>query len=148
MLTANFSPKTHRNMFLMPPSHPVVTLAQHGMLSDRHHQDVPRTNALLATLSREYQLHDQKILKITLFSVPEISQALVTCHSWSGNISSAALALDRELTGLCTNPVLSVLNSPFIKAMYKGKARVFTDAVRHQILPWVITQALHLHHSV
>ena len=91
MFTDNFSPKTHKKMFLIPLSHSVVTLAQHGMLSDRHHQDVPRTNALLATLSREYQLHDQKILKITLFSVLEISQALATCHSWSGNISSVAL---------------------------------------------------------
>ena len=117
MFTDNFSPKTHRNMFLMPLSHSVVTLAQHGMLSDRHHQDaphtavtlaqqgmlsdrhhqdVPRTIALPATLSREYQLHDHKILKFKLFSILKISQAPVTCHSWSGNKSSAALTFGQR----------------------------------------------------
>ena len=132
MFTDNFSPKTHRNMFLMPPSHPVVTLAQHGMLSDRHHQDVPRTIALPATLSREYQLHDQKILKIMLFSVLEISQALVTCHSWSGNISSAALALDRELTRLCRDQVLPVLKLP-TQRLHTHSSQLFRTSCKSEI---------------
>ena len=80
MFTDNFSPKTHRKMFLMPLSHSAVTLAQYGMLSDRHHQDVPHPAVTRAQhglvsdnhqldvphcgLSREYQLHASEETKI------------------------------------------------------------------------------------
>ena len=61
MFTDNFSPKTHRNMFLMPLSHSVVTLAQHGMLSDRHHQDVPHTAVTLAQHGMPSDRHHQDV---------------------------------------------------------------------------------------
>ena len=53
-------------MFLMHLSHSVVTLAQYGMPSDRHHQDIPHTAVTLSQHGMPSDRHHQDVPHTTV----------------------------------------------------------------------------------
>ena len=156
MFTDNFSPETHRKMFLRHFSYSVVTLAQYGMPSDRHHQDVPHTAVTLAQHGLLSDSHDldvphtvvsAEIIQLYVSEETKI-QALLNTENITGSCYRSLLVrehwlFEREFNWLCT-PALSVLSSPYVKARYEDKARYegkYSQATfEYQILPGVTTQ--------